>query len=387
MSAAMAVRGVLARLAPSWSFSRENRHHGLQLAAAVLLSYGLSLLLHLPEQLWAVMSTLIVLRPQTGATLDAGGERLAGTLAGVLCALAGVALQHGGVQALGVTLGVVAALAYASAMAGGLRSAPVAALIVLSGGAIAGHSPWQVAGVRLAQMAVGVAVALAISVLSARYRAGQRLHAGAAALLRRCASLLGPPAGAKPGALQAGKRAGPEGADEVGAALRRAVGRLHWLAASADREGRLLRRAPLLEGARPSARHHQQLAGLLRRTVQDVALLARVLVSLPGGAPQPLADQARATGAQALASVALVLEAVARGRAVPVPALEALYRLARAGVVSTQEPALMLAAPVRLLLADLQRLCHLLGAGDDADPGGCAGQPARATPAVPTVRG
>lgn len=49
-------------------FNAERQHHGLQLAAAVLAAYGLATLLRLPEQLWAVMTTLIVMRPNSGGT-------------------------------------------------------------------------------------------------------------------------------------------------------------------------------------------------------------------------------------------------------------------------------------------------------------------------------
>jgi uncharacterized membrane protein YccC len=360
MSFASSLRGT----ASKFSFTPENRHHGLQLAAAVLLSYGVAWLLNLPEQLWAVMSTLIVMRPQTGATLEAGGDRLLGTLAGILCALAGVALHHWGIGGLGVTLAVVALLAYASAMTSGLRSAPVAALIVLSGGAIPGHSAWQVAGLRLVQIGIGVAVALAISLLSARYRAAQRLHAGSAALLRQCARLLVPAGDGGAKAEEGARQPAPEDTqDAAGAALRTAVGRLTLLAASADREGRLFRQAqPAGDG-----NHHRRIAGLLRRVVQDAALLARVLHGLPDSGQQPLAQQARQAGTQALAGVAQLLDALAEpGHRLPQPALGALRQLAHHGVVAEHDPALMLAAPVRLLLADLQRLCHVLGAGHRA---------------------
>ena len=40
--------------------------HGVQLALAVLAAYAISASFGLPESLWAVMSALIVVRPNTG---------------------------------------------------------------------------------------------------------------------------------------------------------------------------------------------------------------------------------------------------------------------------------------------------------------------------------
>ncbi len=72
----------------------EKRHHGLQLAAAVVLAYFVSMVVGLPEHFWAVMSTLIVMRPNSASTFDAGWDRARGTLIGVLGGLLGVYLQH-----------------------------------------------------------------------------------------------------------------------------------------------------------------------------------------------------------------------------------------------------------------------------------------------------
>src|SRR4051812_4468696 len=115
-----------------FSMNAEKRHHGLQLAVAVVLAYCVSSLAGLPEHFWAVMSTLIVMRPNSASTFDAGWDRAKGTLIGVTGGLLGVYLQHMGGHALATTLTVVVLLSFASAASPGLRSAPVAALIILA---------------------------------------------------------------------------------------------------------------------------------------------------------------------------------------------------------------------------------------------------------------
>ena len=99
------------------ALAREGRgRHGVQLALAVLAAYAVSASFGLPESLWAVMSALIVVRPNTGTTLSAGWTRLAGTLFGTLAGIAGVWLRHHGASLPVVTLSVVAGLAFASAV-------------------------------------------------------------------------------------------------------------------------------------------------------------------------------------------------------------------------------------------------------------------------------
>ena len=149
---------------------RARVHHGLQLAAAIVAAYGISALLRLPESFWAVMSTLIVMRPSASATLDASRDRIAGTLAGAACGLFGVFLCHLGANALVLTLAIVAVLAFASATVPALRSAAVAVLIVMAAGDLPGHPALQTALLRVAQIVVGVGVATAIAIVSAHKR-------------------------------------------------------------------------------------------------------------------------------------------------------------------------------------------------------------------------
>lgn len=218
------------RLLPRWfgalTLDEASGRHGLQLATAVVIAYLVSVLLGLPEGFWAVMSALIVLRPNTGATLGAGWDRVKGTVVGTLFGLGGVWLRHLGLGTTDATLAVVAVLAFGSAVVPGLRSAPIAALIVLSGGGIAGHSAWGVAGLRVAEITIGVVTGLSVSLLSRRALAAARFDRDCAALLRRLALRLKPAPADSPA----------EDGETAATALRAALRGLAVLAADADRK-------------------------------------------------------------------------------------------------------------------------------------------------------
>jgi uncharacterized membrane protein YccC len=351
MSLVSLASGALRRL----SISDQHRRHGLQLGAAVVLAYFASAAAGLPEQFWAVMSTLIVMRPNTGGTLDAGWDRVSGTMVGVLCGLLGVYFQHLGANMLITTLSIVAALAFASAGAPRLRSAAVAALIILAAGKLAGYTALQAALVRVIQIAIGVGVAMAMALMSSRYRAAARLNAGCASLLRRMANRL----------QQASEGAWPTEAESEGAdkAARGALSRLAVLAGNADREARLFRRS----GPAIDARHHRSIARLTSRIFQDTALLHRVLRTVSQRQDDGLWNEAAKIASAALACAADAIGGDVRCE------LDDLRRLAEsrdwnASDASTaRESAVLLAAPMRLLLEDLQQLFLCAGRGAISD--------------------
>jgi uncharacterized membrane protein YccC len=311
----------------------EKRHHGLQLAAAVLLACLASMVAGLPEQFWAVMSTLIVMRPNSASTFDAGWDRTRGTLLGVACGLLGVYLEHHGAPALATTLALVALLAFASATGPAMRSAPVAALIILAAGGIAGHSALQVAALRVVQILIGVGVAMLVTVASSRYRAGARLRAGCAGLLERMARTLQQPARRA--------RADEAEAEKASAAVRQALDRLTLLGGSADRESRLFRRA----SSEADGRHHRRIAGLTARIVQDITVFRRVLDAVDAEAQR---QEAARAASSALACVADMLAGRRKAD------LDALRGFAPESGGNAAHP--LLAAPLHLLREDLRRL-------------------------------
>lgn len=342
-SARAALRGL-------WSRHGDWRH-GAQLAAVVVVSYLVSVAVGLPDGAWAVMSALIVMRPSAGLTLGAGWDRIRATVLGALAGLFGVWLEYRGVAAPLAMLSIVAMLAYASAAGAAWRSAPIAAVIVLSSGAHAGHSALQVAALRVVQIGIGVGVALAISLLSSRLRSGPRFKQGCAMLLRGLALHVGRPTTA--GGAQAEKEAEKEAAS---ARLRTALDRLALLAESVDRESRLFGRV----GRKTTidSQHYRHMAQLVGRVLQDVAVLGRILQIVRQNPAGSSGDElVRATQA-ALAGSA---DAVA-GVGPPEPASLGPLRESAARLVcaAATSPGLdiLLSGPLRLLAADLECLCR-----------------------------
>jgi uncharacterized membrane protein YccC len=315
--------------------------HGMQLAAAVIAAYACSAALRLPEGLWAVMSALIVLRPTASATAGAGWDRVRGTLAGTAIALLAVAVLHADRSTPLLLLAVVLATAVCAGLYPSLRSAPVSALIVLSAAADPAHPVLQLALLRSAEIALGVAVGLAVSwalpVMSSR----RRFQARCALVLREIA-----------GEVQRGLAPSPAAGQEK-SLLRHELRALAVLAVNADHEARL---AGFLRRRRPEAAdsdRHQRIAQLLARTAHDAALFARI--ADPAIAPK--ADEAAARSAlcdRITAALRSVADAMDGRLAAGAP--EAGRRV-RELLPAETEPALPWAlAPAKLLMRDLAGL-------------------------------
>ncbi len=295
--------------APDRSARIERRRQGAQLVVAAGLAWLLARVSGLPDSEWAMMSTLIVMRPTAGATLLAGRDRIAGTLAGALCGLAGTALQAWlGARGL-PTLALTLALSYVSTAVPAWRSAPITALIVAGSAALDGQDAIRIAGVRVVQILIGIAVALAVAASFLRMRADVRLRRGCRAVLRGQAASLSrtftSPAPQARDVRQAARR------------LRESLDRLDALAASADWVGNRTasRRAARRAGkrpVRPADDVETARIDALRCIVADVGLLRRTLRS-PSlrGHRGLIADTVR-TAARALISVASTMEAADR---------------------------------------------------------------------------
>lgn len=340
-------------------------HHALQLGAGVVLAYVVAAALGLPERFWVVLTVLIVLRVDLGTTLDAGRERVLGTVLGALCGLGGAYAQAQWAEPGGLTLAVVALLAAASAVWAPLRSGAVAALIVLGAQALPGVSPLQAAALRVLQILLGVLVAVAVVGVSARLATRQRLLQGCARVLERMAALL--------------RHVGQGGAwasDPSGArsaALRQALAALGGLADSADRQlqrrqrsqarwHRLRRvwqrRAPGAVLHRTEGAPYRRVLGLTAQLVQHAVALARLARQTPlissaglagGGAAAQQAQASLLSAAQALQAAAQRLQG---GQ---VPDCTALHAALQA--CSQQAPLCTLSGPLQLCAQDLELLC------------------------------
>lgn len=324
----------------------ETRRQGLQYAAAAIVAYATARIVGLPEHLWAVMTTLIVMRPNMASTFEAGFNRVGGTVMGAVFGVAGVAsVQQLGVNPQAVTLIAVVALAYVSALSAPLRAAPIAALIILSSSVLPGQSPLLVACLRLAQIVIGIVAALIVSLMFSGFRIGDRLNRGWAKLMRVAAGRL------------ATATIGADAGDDIASdRTRLAIDRLSSLAQGADRISSFRHRRKL------DSRRHRRIAALVRHALQDATVLRRALKQK--AMPDRSEREVAAIAAAALASAA---DAIAgQGTA----DLARLRELAAAHMgnrpVGHADTTLIspLGAPLLLLSQDLCRLCGC--ASDDA---------------------
>lgn len=180
--------------------ARHDWRDPLRLVVAAILAYAVAQALRLPEFYWAVLTALIVTRPGVGATMQAGGARLLGTLggAGLAALVAGSRAWHP--PEILLLLAVLLPLGVLITWRPDWRTAPIAAIIVLSSGPL-GASPWHAALLRIGEIALGAAIGVAVSWLLLPSRAVPR----AAQLLGRClghltAMLAAAVAGNEPGA-------------------------------------------------------------------------------------------------------------------------------------------------------------------------------------------
>jgi len=321
----------------------ENLRYGAQLAAAVIIAYLIPYLLSLPEGFWAVMSALIIMRARTGSTLDEGWGRFKGTLTGTLFGLLGVWLHTMGFVTMFATLTVIAVLAFIAGLAPALRSAPITALIILSSGGIAGHGPWQVAGLRIVEIVIGICAGLLVTWLTPSARSVAHFHESVARLLRDVAQQT----------VRSMSDDAPDSEEKEKAAkdMRTRLGRLALLAASADTERRFARRKSDAEGEFDEHLFRRH-ARLVSRTVQDAGLFGRIYDTLPEQRSHPIWPRLAV-------NVSAALHAAVEGDAEA--ARSALQHLARSLKEESDaaHPIPLLQTPVFLLTADLRSLVRL----------------------------
>lgn len=321
--------------------------HGTQLAVAVALSWLASAALHLPEGFWAVMSALIVVRPTTGSTLGAGWDRVRGTCAGTLLGLAGAWLAHHGAGGPAALLGMVTLVAFTSAVVPGMRSAPVSALIVLTASGIPGHSAFDVALLRVLEIAIGVAVGLGVSLAGLAAQARHRLQGECAAVLRQIAARCRADLAATPA---------PEAREDAGTRQRLALRELTILAMAADREEQVLARWQRVRGRGPDNPRrdclHQRRVRLLVRIAHDAGSFARLAEVFGDKAPPEAWAALGQRMGTALETAAAAMEAAGPA------SFDGLRSYLRADDTTAPDlPLRSFALPAtRLLLQDLSRL-------------------------------
>lgn len=326
------------------SLTRDNLRYGTQLAASVAVAYLIPWALSLPEGFWAVMSALIIMRSRTGSTLEEGWGRFKGALAGTLFGLFGVWMHSLGLVTSVTTLAVIAVLAFIAGLAPALRAAPITALIILSSGTIPGHGPWQVAGLRILEISIGIASGLLVTWLTPASRSPAHFEESVAKLLKDV--------GEQTARDLRGEALKGEAKDEAAREMRTRIGRLILLGASADTEHRFSLKKKV---DKPEVRVHERQARLISRIVQDAALFGRVHEAMPD-------QQGTALWSQVAQQIAGALNGVAEeggksGRT-------ALRELELCMNKLEDEPdaaqaVRLLAAPVNLFTADIKLLLRL----------------------------
>jgi uncharacterized membrane protein YccC len=203
----------------------------LRATVAALVALAIANSLNFPlHGSWMVLTAVVVTQVSVGGSLRATLDYVVGTLAGAVYAAAvGVLVPHVTVLGQAVAL-AVAPLALAAALRPSFRVAPFSAVLVLLIGGALGENPVTSAVVRVLEVALGGAVAAAVSMLVFPERAHKLGIEAASRLLRDMAGLL-------PAVLSAfTQSADLNGIRRRQNDLGRAVGAFDELAAEARRE-------------------------------------------------------------------------------------------------------------------------------------------------------
>ncbi|NCC25577.1 MAG: hypothetical protein EOM25_10340 [Deltaproteobacteria bacterium] len=163
--------------------------HPFKTALAALIAALACEALELDQSLWAVISAIIVMQADLGGSVHAGGIRLLGTLVGAIVAvLMGLIVPD---PTAAMVVAVFATLTICAIIPGlneALRLAGITAAIVLMLGE-PGESVVEIGAVRFLETALGITVALAVSLLVFPLRAATGLGRGLAEALNTCANL------------------------------------------------------------------------------------------------------------------------------------------------------------------------------------------------------
>jgi uncharacterized membrane protein YccC len=155
-------------LQPEWSWVRQ----AIQTTVAAVLSYLVALTLQLPQAFWAVMTAIIVVQASVGAALGQALDRLIGTILGA--AVGAVLVTTMSANRTMLLALAVFGLSYVAAARPSLRLATVTAAIVIMSDQMLG-SPIAAAVDRVAEISLGAAIAVAVTLLLFPARAGSAL--------------------------------------------------------------------------------------------------------------------------------------------------------------------------------------------------------------------
>jgi len=174
-------------------FSKPHLRFCLRVTISAILAFAIAQFLPIPlHGLWAVLTAVVVTQMSTGGSLKATADYVFGTTGGTVYAGAVAALvphPTAGTVA-GVLALAIAPLAYAAAVNPSFRVAPFTAVLVLMISTQLGEGPIESAFYRLLEVAIGGAIAMAVSVLVFPARAHSLGLDAAARVLENLARVL-----------------------------------------------------------------------------------------------------------------------------------------------------------------------------------------------------
>lgn len=163
---------------------------GLRTAAAAGIALAVSHLLSLHQGYWAVISSIVIMQANLGASLEAAADRLLGTLAGA--GLGFVVAYLTPSTTIGTLIGLMLATGLLSMLAiryPSFRIAPVTAAILLI--SAPSHADASISAMhRVTEIGLGCVIGIAVSLLVAPSRAEARLKVEAGHALALLANLV-----------------------------------------------------------------------------------------------------------------------------------------------------------------------------------------------------
>jgi len=172
---------------PSRAASLESAKQAVKTAIAGLISLYITSVFRLPEGYWAAISALIVMQSNVGATLTASRTRLAGTAVGAI--VGGLFVALFGTNMLGFALAVAIAFFVCDSLrlADSQRLATVTVAIIMLIGRT--NSAWIIALHRFLEVALGILIALLVSLTLWPNHARRSVRQGLADTLSKLAVL------------------------------------------------------------------------------------------------------------------------------------------------------------------------------------------------------
>lgn len=291
-----------------WRRHRAELRLSVRMTVAGVAAFALAQLLGLPQAYWAVLTAIIVMQANVGASLEATLDRLVATLGGAVWGVAVASITaHTGLAALALTV-TLAPMALVGALRPAYRVAAITATIVLLSARTQQVGALRSAVDRVLDIGLGGGVALAVALLVLPTRARALLAETAGDALELLAQDVV--------ALLEGRSATPEALaiPALPDRIRAAVARVEAAAKEAARErGHWLTDAP----------DSEPLVRTLRRLRHDLTMVSRAVAE---PLPAPVRSALETPAARAGVDIAAFLRGAARALAARVrpPSLAAV---------------------------------------------------------------